>query len=93
MAQQAEVGHYDDFLSQSAFPQHQLIHDLVQSQALSLAARARRGEFEATFAEAQAWADRNNHDVPALDMAAMFDDFRHVQSEMADALTPDRRTA
>ena len=60
MAVKAECGYYDDYLSPLAFPMMQLADELRQSgtpPALALRKRVLEGEFDATNAEAQAWAE------------------------------------
>ena len=63
----ARAGAYDDYASESATPITDLIRDLraaadathrraVRERLRALAARARTGDFDATRAEAQAWA-------------------------------------
>lgn len=59
MAELAEHGRYDDFLSSSATPLTDLVNALRRrgtAEALELAKRVMGGEFDATDEEAEAWA-------------------------------------
>lgn len=59
MAARARQGYYHDFLSDLDFPDLQLAADLAAAgtpAALALRARHLNGEFDATGAEADAWA-------------------------------------
>lgn len=51
----AREGYYHDFLSPLAHPASELIRDLTALGHNELAARARKGEFDATAAETEAW--------------------------------------
>jgi hypothetical protein len=57
MAKQAEAGHYDDFESPLEAPCVQLVRDLRAAGAEDLAKRAMNGEWDATKAESDAWAN------------------------------------
>lgn len=56
MIARAREGYYDDFRSELAFPCVQLVTDLRAAGLHALAARATQGEWDATPAEADAWA-------------------------------------
>lgn len=59
MAVKAAAGGYDDFLSESAMPIHDLVNDLAMvgtPEALKLRDRAINGDFDATAEESEAWA-------------------------------------
>lgn len=56
MVTQARQGYYDDFRSPLAFPISQLVADAAKYGLTDIAERAKRGEFDATKAEADAWA-------------------------------------
>lgn len=53
---QARSGYYHDYRSPLAFPIMQLVHDLQAVGLYELAERAKRGDFDATREEADAWA-------------------------------------
>lgn len=58
----ARAGCYDDFKSESATPCMDLVRDLTQAGLTFLAERATDGEFDATPAESEAWANEARKD-------------------------------
>lgn len=56
MIADARAGRYDDFKSQSATPILDLVHEAEAHGLHDLVRRAKAGEFDATTAEAEAWA-------------------------------------
>lgn len=56
MVARAREGYYDDYRSPLTFPCVQLVTDLRAAGLHELAARATQGEWDATPAEADAWA-------------------------------------
>jgi len=57
LIERAERDEFHDFLSPLVFPQLALAEALKDDHRHALATRVLRGEFDATTAEAQAWAD------------------------------------
>jgi len=60
MAAKAATGYYHDFLSPLDFPEMQLAADLAEAgtpAALALRERHLNGEFDATLAESDEWAE------------------------------------
>lgn len=55
LAQRAEEGYYDTFLTPLAFPITELVRDAARMGLHGIAARAKAGEFDATREEAIAW--------------------------------------
>jgi hypothetical protein len=55
LANRAEEGYYDDFLSPLATPIVQLVRDAMQMGLHGIAERAKAGEFDSTLEEAEAW--------------------------------------
>jgi hypothetical protein len=56
----AANGHFDDFLSELAFPQiilAEALHKVGTPAAYALRERLMNGEFDATLKEAEAWAE------------------------------------
>jgi hypothetical protein len=56
MITQAQQGYYHDYLSPLALPISQLVADATRYGLTEIAERAKRGDFDATKAEADAWA-------------------------------------
>lgn len=56
MVAKAREGYYHDYLSPLATPITQLVIDLQDVGLSDLAERAKRGDFDATSEEADAWA-------------------------------------
>jgi hypothetical protein len=56
MIDKARDGYYDDYRSPLATPITQLVGDAVSFGLAEIAERARRGDFDATREEADAWA-------------------------------------
>jgi hypothetical protein len=58
MVEQARAGGYDDYESDSATPQLDLIRDCAMYGLHTLIARVKEGEFEGTKEEGMAWFKR-----------------------------------
>lgn len=57
MVDAARGGRYDDFLSESATPIHDLVWDADLHGLHGIADRAKNGDFDATAEESDAWAN------------------------------------
>src|SRR5262245_14265251 len=60
LAEQAKLGKYDDYLSDSATPQMDLANELAKVgsvEAITLRRRVIEGDFDATIEESDAWAN------------------------------------
>jgi hypothetical protein len=84
MAEAAEHGRYDDYQSESATPCIDLVNHLHAAGAHELAERAKRGEWDATKEEADAWA-------ASPDGHAAFAQLIGAQSEQMRAAEEKRR--
>lgn len=58
MLSKAREGQYNDYLSQSATPIMDLVHDAVEANLRAIADQAQTGKYDATQAEASAWFER-----------------------------------
>lgn len=65
MLNKARVGYYDDFESAIATPITALVADCRAAGLNDLAARAMRGDFDATPEESEAWYQREGKDLLA----------------------------
>jgi hypothetical protein len=59
----ARAGEFDDFESNSATPIVRLVNELHKAGFRDLAARAIKGEFDATKEEAEAWYQREGKNL------------------------------
>jgi len=69
MAAKAEAGYYNEFFGELVLPMHGLMADLITAgtpRALLLVELVKRGDFDATDAEAEEWADSLKQQQPMV---------------------------
>lgn len=68
LEQEARAGRFDDFESESATPQIDLVQALRSAGVDDLAQRAMNGEWDCTPEEAEAWFQREGKDLLLEDL-------------------------
>ncbi len=81
-ARRAREGWFDDYKSPSPTPISDLIHVASHVEFDDIASRAKAGEFDATLAESDAWAESAEGVIALETFGSLFDQIRRTGYEI-----------